>query len=196
LNWDDSTKDGSSIFWVQSAKHKVIRHSKLNFFNLFSSFLMNWRFILFLHVKLSENFSWDGHSSFTSNFLIFAYWKFFNEIAFTLRSITRIVVITFSASLSSTSSFSKFSFQCSNLFSKIIKLLSLTLVNTRSVSKIFFDVVQHKWNWVLLSSFRSEESKGHWLNNWINLVVNVLFIKFLLNFSFLCSFFIISHSKY
>ena len=40
--------------------------------------------------------------------------------------------------------------------------------------------------WVLLTSFRSEESKCHWFNNWIDFVINVLFIKLFLNFSFLC----------
>jgi len=157
---------------------------------------MNRWFILFLKVKLSENFCWDWHSSTLSHGLIFAYWKFFNEITFTLRSITRIIIITFCASLSSTCSFSKFSFQSSNLFSKIIELLLFTFINTWSISKVFFDIVQHKWNWILLTCFRSEESKGHWFNNWIDLVVDVLFIKLFLNFSFLCSFFIISHSKY
>lgn len=122
---------------------------------------MNWWFILFLHVKFSENFSWDWHSSSLGHRLIFGYWKFFNEITFTFRSITRIVIITFCTSLSSTSSFSKFSFQRSNLFSKIIKFLLLTLVNAWSISKVFFDIVQHKWN---LHKNRKHDKNLKWKN--------------------------------
>ena len=172
---------------------------------------MYWGLVFFLHIKFSKNFGRDGHSRTLSNRLLFAHWQFFNKITFTFRPVAWIIVITPCASLSSTWTFSKFCFQWSNLFSKVVKFLPLAFVDAGSISEIFLDVIQHKWNlkkkhkvrnreicentyWVLLSWFWSEKREGHWFNNRVNFVVNVLFIEFFLDFSFLCSFFIISHT--
>ena len=119
---------------------------------------MHWRNIILLFIKFSKNFSWNRHSwtffyfycilrQLIYEFIIF-FWTFF-RIDVLIFCFLMVFRFTSRFSLFSRNvfiSFENFILQFWNLRSQKFKLHSFTFIDWRSISKIFFDILEHKIN--------------------------------------------------
>jgi len=120
---------------------------------------MNRCNIILLFIKFSKNFSWNRHSrpffyfnyilrQLINKFFIIIVWAFFriNIFIFSFQMIFRFTCRFSFFSRNVFISFKNFILKLWNLRSQKFKLHSFTFIDWRSISKIFFDVLEHEIN--------------------------------------------------